>query len=583
MSGRTNSADRVPLVVDPDFFVQVFKTSQLPDPVFHEPTQVERHPIKLGVHYQFQKGIDVPPLLLPTFVPGPTPQFTEISSISQNAVMLFANASTPLFWGRGVGNFRLRNLLIQDSLGFQSEVFDLTGVPRDVDPSGTANALFLVDVGILAFESLGRIVDMGANIERSGWIARRGLVVRAVDQNALGEVKINFTHIGAPFFPPMETPMITYQGPQNRALITAGTLALQPGAASFGIDSGDDSTGDYVFAISPGAETPTSGNFFRADVSKAMSKFEEVDKDFLSVSDSSVAPGVHTTITFSTTQEFVHGDVVLVKGDSVSTYDGLHPVVRVSEDQKSIDINVAIGSDTAGKIKITRVTAVGHGLVGYETHTRSGTTSYNGTDKILFRVDDDRFDISVAFNGDDATGTVTSVSKNEKSVGIVVSNCGHQQPSRSVGAFHVDGNTNETVVGVGNQDVYGTFGLDPLTVTGSTAIERFVFTDDVSGVVQFIDDHDDVFAVNIDMSVSNGNPPRVFEFSVFVDSGAGFVENTHGLLRRTTLRQGDTQVVAIAGILPLKPNDKVMVKGRNKDSETNYLVEQMSFSLIAIR
>ena len=430
MSIGTNSTNIVPQTRNPAKFKEVRSvgggSGGLPDLIL-APDGVMRVPLELGVKYVAHETFLWPPILWPK-TPDTTLAFTEITSASQDVAMLVAGTpGVPHIWGRDVGNIRINNLVILDVTGgpgFALELLDIVGQSVDLDPIQRQNALFIESSGLGAFKSLGRVVDMGVALLGAGWFAERGMVVRSVNGN-VRQVAPSFSMFSVGV--PMKAPMLCYQGAQTSSLVSGASIALGPGDSSFCIDSA--ATGEYSFVQSPPGP---AGDFFRPDISKPITAFANVDIAFTGVSDSTVNPGVDTTISFSTTQKFVVGDTLLVEGASVATYDGLRTVLRVADDQKSVDINVAIGAATAGDIKITRVTAVGHGLVEGETQTRTGTTSYNQTDKILFRVDDDNYDISVAFVADDATGTVSSASKNEESPGVLTLACGSQPDSQHV-------------------------------------------------------------------------------------------------------------------------------------------------------
>ena len=352
----TNADNRQARLRDPAVLVDVFSAADLPDPIM-APDGVMRVPLGLGVKYVIHQAFVWPRLLAPP-TPSPVPVLTEIFGVSQNVLMLVAGDTTAHIWGRGIGNFRLNNVVAVDvsngGLGFGSTLFDLTGIPPNIDPSKTANALFIVDFAVFAFGDVGRVVDMGVNIARSGWAATHGIVIRSLTFNSLGQIASNFPHLSLGV--PMETPMLTYQGPQGRGALTLGTLALGPGDSSFNIDIAG--TGDFVINNSPGAEVPgVSGNFFRPDISKPITVFDPADIAFASVQNSTIAPGVDSTIRFSTTQnKFVRGQVVRLKGDTGVTYDGLHTIVRVSPDQMGFDVAVVFGNTDTGNVQFTRTT-----------------------------------------------------------------------------------------------------------------------------------------------------------------------------------------------------------------------------------
>ena len=480
--GNVNITNRLPLTHDPADMVDIYSAADfskgtLPNPIL-APDGEMRQPLALGMKYTIHKAFPWPLMLVPTH-PAEGTLITEISSSSLNVPILLAGSSTPHFWGRDVSNLRFSDSLLVDisngGAGRGTIPFDLVGQGPDISATQPSGVLFLIATGLINFLEPGNLVDMSVIVSQSGWgFHERGFVVRT-NVPAFGHNLSNV--IGLQIGLPTTAPLITFQGAQSTVSASGGSVILRPGNAMYGIDSA--STGTFEFnGVAYGGTA--SGDFFRPDISESITAFAPMDIAFASVSDSTVNPGVDSTIHFSTIQKFTRGQNVL--GDTIVTYDGLHSIVRVAADLKSVDINVAFGSTDTGNVKITRVTAPGHGLVQGETQTSSGTTSYNQTGQILFRVDDDNVDISVAFNGDDATGTIASVSKNGRSVGVDSTACGAQPDSRRIAFGTVNGNATATTIALANTyqaiDASG-FAISPVS-------ERWELADATTGTYRYL-------------------------------------------------------------------------------------------------
>lgn len=562
----TNAIDRIARTRNPSVVQEVDSITDLP-PLVLAPDGVMRTPIDIGVQYVVQSTFVWPPILWPA-EPGIGFRFTEILGDSQNVAMLVAGNPGAHIWGRGTGNIRLNNVVIFDvsngGLGFGATLFDLVGQSTDIDPIQRQNALFIKDTGLVAFAKFGRVVDISVAVLSSGWVARKGLVVRSVNGN-IRQISDPFSHVSVGV--PMETPMLSYQGPQTISQFSGGSLALGPGDSSFAIDSA--AGGIYEIALCPFGGSPAFGNFFRPDISESITKFDPADVAFASVTDSSVNPSVDSTIRFSGIQKFVVGQVVRAKGNTGTTYDGLHAIVRVSLDEMGFDINVAFGATDTGAIQFTRVTAVGHGLADGETNTITGTTNYNDTTN-MFEVDDDNFDIPTAFVGDDATGTVSSQSKNETSIGVTTTVCGLQPDSKSIGSLHATDNTLTTTIST--RDVWVDLDLDTAVV--SSSIQRWEMADAAIGELRYLGRKEFDGYATAAITAMSFAAIQQFQFRVLVDDAPTADAEVFGIELKA-----NTESICLFTPVKLNTNGRVRIQARNRDGTSDLDIQQFSMRI----
>lgn len=561
MSGSTNSTDREPRTRDPEVLKEVFGPEDLP-PLVLAPDGNMRVNLKLGVHYEIHSTFLLPLIWWPE-TPTAFQTFTEISGVSQNALLLMAPPpGVAQFWGRGVGNARLNNLGIF-SIGGTTTVFDFVGQSTDIDPFQLQNSLFILNAGILA-EDMGRVIDMGVNVDRSGWIANRGMVVRSVSGNNSQLVDtIAYLTAGVP----METPMMCYQGLQTASNISSGVLQLGLTDVSFCVDSG--ATGVFDFIGLGYGDQASSGFFFQPPISKSITKFDPADILFASVSDSIAKPGVDSTVHFSTIKDFLRGDGIILDG-VIGTYDGPHQIVRVSADQKSFDINFVFAGTDSGAVKFTRVTSVGNGLVEGQTHTISGTTNYNDTRVVHRRLDADTFDIAAPFLGDDATGTVSATSKNQKSIGVKTTACGQQPDSKSVGGFH---SVNNAVTTALPADTWTD--IDFGTAVESSNIERWRLINTVTGELEHLGLAPFSGSITARMSCSKGAPPRLMQFRAIVNG----LPTADGIISEASMGlMGLNEVVSVSLLAPVEgaTNTTVRIQALSVGAASTLLVSQAS-------
>lgn len=568
--GNTNLTNRLAVTHDPVDVVEVYSAADLPAMVLAGDGFM-RTPYALAKKYIAKKTFVWPRFLIPTD-PSPGPTFTEITSDHQGVTILIDGDETPHIWGRDIGNLRISNSILIDisngGAGRGTVLFDLDGQGPDIAPVNPQGVLFLTTVGFGGFLEMGHTSDVAVSIDSSGWFfPERGLVIRGVEPS-LGQLLATFTHVQAG--PPMTTPMLTYQGFQSTMSANAGIVQLNAGDSDFHIDSASPGTYEFLGVTYQGSAI---GSFFRPDISKAITAFTNVDIVFDSVVDSTVNPGVDSTIEFSGIQKFVRGQNVFLEGDAVATYDGPHTIVRVAADQSSFDINVAIGATDTGNVKITRVTAVGHGLVKGETQTRTGSTSYNQTDEVLFRVNNDNYDIPQPHVADDGTGTVTSTGKNNMSLGVDVRACGSQQDSKTIGGCHVNGGSNTTAL---DASTWTDLDLTGNLAVANSNIQRFTLTNSTTGELRY--DEDKPFSGNIlcTITLQGFSSQDDYEFRGFLNDSV----HLDGINPATSTNINLRAITLLVPVNNLVKNDLIRVQVQNTSGSDNVIIREMNFTVL---
>lgn len=476
MSGANfNLVDRVPRPKDPARIKDVFSLADFPDLAL-APDGIMRSPLEIGVEYVIHEPFPLPRMLVPRAISLTAFNVNVLRSASSNVGLLFDGTDTPHIWGREVGPFAILDSQCFDigngGAGRSTVLLDLVG--------GTSVSFFAsVFSTYFNFKQMGRFVDiayqfgqlLSSNFES-------GFVNRVTPGADISHRVIGSRMVQQSTSSPMIKPLYCFLGGPMTTAIAIGNISLNSGDSAICIDSA--ATGVFSIGGNSYGGPAASGNFFRPDISESLTEMAEAEIAITGFSDSTADPGVDTTVSFGAIQRFTRGQIIEI-GDAGAPYDGTHAIVRVAADESSFDINVTFAAPATGNVKITRVTAVGHGLVEGETNTISGTTSYNVTTQTLF-VTEDTFDIPVAFVADDATGTVASTSQNETTVGVDVQNNGAQANSKSIGSMHANGNTTATTITTINTWV--DLDLDASAVASSN-IERWVLTNTTTGELRY--------------------------------------------------------------------------------------------------
>ncbi len=414
---------RVPYLRDPTLEFDIFGADDWPDLILAPDGQM-RAPLVEGAIYKVHNTHVIPLMLWPKATSFLTFAPTEITGARLAvSLLVFGTPGIPHIWGREVGVAAMNRVSAVDitngGLGGTSTLFDLTG--------GTAFSSWLTNLfAPIQFKKMGSLVDIGINCSNSAWSNNnQGLVQRFNPGNALFN-QCETLVVNGLFGPAMTKPFHAILGAPVVMIQLGNPVELKSGDPLYYVDSAVPDLSNLVFSSHP-YSGPATGNFFRPDYSGSITAMAQVDYVVDSFSDSVVNPGVDTTVNLAAITKFTKGQEVLLADEAA--YDGLRTIVRIADDQLSFDINVVFSTSGAGTIKSTRFTAsADHPMVEGETNIIAGTTAYNGT-LINLLVDDTTFDRPVAFVTDEATGTVTSTSKNSKSIGVLSIGNGAQPDS----------------------------------------------------------------------------------------------------------------------------------------------------------
>lgn len=546
-----NITDRLPTTKDPLDIVDVYSADDLPAAITAA-DGVSRRPLRLSTTYIVHKDFTWPRLLLPKGTDFTKFQTTIIKGSRTSVIISMDGDTTPHIWGRDIGAFRINDVSVKDisnaGAGRGTVLIDIVG--------GGSFSFFTMDfAGFLNFKNLGTLVDVGMQITSAGFDTNvEGGFVNRINPSPFGFKQshaINLLRmIRIATDPAMKRPFIVFQGEPSTAVVSSNSVELQSGDHAFHIDSASTGIMDLLGNTYAGT---TGGNFFRPDISKSLTAMANADISITSFADSTANPGVDTTVNFGSIQKFTRGQVILIADEAA--YDGTRTIVRVADDQSSFDINVVFSTSGAGTLKITRVTSTAHGMVEGETHTISGTTSYNGTEKNLF-VTDNTFDIPVAFVADDATGTVVSTGRDEKSIDVSSIANGAQKDSKFIAFGEMNANATATTITDGTYaaiDVTGPFAANAVT-------ERWTLTGATNGIFTYngskpfsgnlgavINALKSGATANYRFTVSINGAVPVFASAVFAPMEVRTTKVSTVLLAPVNIVSGDTVQVMAAG------------------------------------
>lgn len=477
------------------------------------PDGVSRVPIVESAKYIIHETFSWPRLLIPKQTVFGNFEPIDFLGARTEVRMEFDGDDTPHIWGRDIGSVRFDSVGLRDisnaGAGLGTWLFDLVG----------ASGFSLLGTSFLPSEQFKRIaslVDMALEFRPHAISSNQeGYIVR-LNPTALFASNLAHQLTGVRFTNPLNTtqtaPQLVFQGDPVNTVVVATSVDQQSGDNWCAIDSGAAAS-EYVFSAVAYAGT-ASGNFFRADISKSLTAMADSAIAITAFSNSTADPGVDTTVEFGAIQKFTRGQFILISGATQVSLNGTHQIQRVADDQSSFDIPIVFVTDSTATLEKTTVTAAAHGMVEGETQTIVGTTSYNGTTEIL-SISDDRnsFDIPVAFVGNDATGTVTSTSKDETSIGVTVSNCGAQPDSRILGFGEMNANATATVVA--SASTYQAINVG--TVVDNPVSERFTLTDATNGVYTYNGSKPISARVTAVVSATKGGATANYRFTTSVN------------------------------------------------------------------
>lgn len=437
MSGpNTNATDRLPTTHNPARYKDIYQVSDWGTAIT-APDGVSRVPFENPFTYRVHNDVELPRMLLPIVVEATQFNFVDIVAMNASVTLLFDGDATAHIWGRNVGSIRFIDIVLLDigdsEAGEVTDAFDLVGF-------GSSSFFAMQFCVISGFRRTGHFVNMFQDLidcELSGNLG--GMVARDTFEGQTDHLFIAVVarHPMAGGTP--EKPVYAFLGTQITNQVSASQIGLNAGQDFIYLDSDVSGAISIVNNQYGGAD---QGDFFATPDVEGITGQSNADIAFISVAAGGAGESV---ITFAAIQDFVVGQIVLIKGDTGTTYDGLFGIISVSDDQKSFTIQVTFVATDSGNFKIVRHTFAGpNPYVRDATITVSGTTNYNGTLKIL-RETNTSFDLPQTFNGDDATGSATTNPKNNETVGIKAFSNGQQADSCIVAESNFLNTAGETI------------------------------------------------------------------------------------------------------------------------------------------
>jgi len=508
--------------------------------------------------YIFHRSMLIPPIQLPKVtgsIPFPTVNFESANS----GVTLSTNSDADpraYIWGRNIGEFTIKDLTFLDigngGVGKVTQLFDIVG--------SASISFFLLDNSVIVkYKKIGSIVNMIQII--SGSLVSnnlRGFVNRTSLSNQSHRVigfRTQITDAVA-----TQRPMLTYQGSPVATAINSSQFFLNSGDDIIELDSALSSDVEIVGNSYVGT---SKGNFFTASKAVSITAQADVGEDFVSV-----ATGVGgSAITFAGVTDFVVGQVVLIKGATSTTYDGLHPIIAVSDDQKVFTIAVTFVATDTGEFQMVRHTVASHEFSRDGTVTISNAPDYNETLKIL-RETDTTIVLPQKFTVDRNQGTATSNPQDEDTIGVRALSNGAQKDSRAIGSFKALGNSTATVIST--VDVWVDLNLNA-SATAALNISRHTLTNTTTGELRY----DDLPPINgnvvASISASSSGGSQEFEFRVVVNGSP-----LSDAIVASVEIGGDT--IAVPLIVPLArvQNDLTRIQVRNIDGTSNIIIKNIT-------
>lgn len=459
-------------------------------------------------------------------------------------------------WGRNMGA-----LLVQEGnfvdvgnseAGLVTTLFDLVGVD--------ANSLLALQFTLIfGFKKCGHTVDVFHDHTDSlfqdnvgGFVVKQNAAVAS--DNLVRAV--TFRHSSGVAF---DKPVYTFLGSPNTNQIVNSTIDLLPNQDFICLDSALSSATEIVANPYPGA---SKGDFFSTSSAIAITT-QAADN----VSFASVAAGAagFSVITFAAIQDFTRGQIVLIKGDTGTTYDGLQTITAVSDDQMSFTINVTFIATDTGDFQMVQHTVASHPFVRDGTIVITDTTN-NGTFKIL-RETDTTFNTPALFAAGDLIGTATNTPLDVDTVGVKTLSNGAQRDSIAIGAMAAIGNATATTISTIN--TWTDLDLNA-GATSSTNNSRYTLTNTTTGEQRYDDVNPIVPTLVASISCSSTGGTQEFEFRVVVNGSP-----TSDVIVVSAEIGSDTVNVVLQAGLSVVQNDLVRVQVQNIDGTSNITIKNL--------
>jgi hypothetical protein len=561
-----NVSNRLP-ATRPLSVIEVYATSDFGTAVAHAPSGgVMRVPLVLGAEYR----IMVPTVVAPLFSYPAGAGTIVFTGDKEVAVVVCPDPSGPVFWGRDVERFVMKNLQFVDATN--------AGAGRGttlLNMVGFGNARSIVQrvfVSFIRFKSAGTLVDVFyAAAQADDVLLESGLTIR-VNPSAipfigagLGLTTSSFN--GSPVAADNRRSSLTFIGAVGQAGIGGSSVQLAKAANSaFHVDASIVS-GEISFNGILYGGPATAGQFFRPTLVQSITAQANADIVITSFADSTANPGVDTTVNFGTAVDFVRGQVILIADEAA--YDGLHAIVRVAADQESFDINVVHSTSGAGTLKMVEHTVASNGLARDETVVVTGTTDYNGTEQTL-RISDTSFHLPQVFvPGPPQAGTATSTGQDQTSTVVSVSVAGNQQDSKSIGSVVATGNAVVTTIALIN--TWTDLNLNALAVAGSN-IELWGSVNSTTGEVTYNGTPAFSGEILASMSVTSTGGSQSFQFRAVVNGSP----LSDGVVVSVDLSSSPMISVTLVAPIQSVTGDTVRVQVQNISGTSDVLIQDLS-------
>ncbi len=476
-----NATDKTPFTHDPSEIITVYKPSDLGTAIL-APDGVMRVPLVNDTRYVFHKSMTLPRLLMPKVIVADNFELVHFTG-ARTVTLSFDGNDTPHIWGREVGvwfvDFLIFNDISNADVGRGTILHDFVG-------GGGVFSLFVVGtVAYTNFKQIARLVDMGIFQtgpsqdfgNASGITARITPALAAIGQSHSISTK---RFLNSATDPDNKHSALTFIGDTPECGVGLNLISLGKQANSFiHIDSGT-TQGNYNL-LGNSYRGISVGEFFRPDLVIGLTAQENTDIAIISFANSTVNPGVDTTVNFGSIVDFTRGQVILIADATQGSLNGTHTIVRVADDQKSFDISVVFSTNSTANLKMVKHTVAVNKFTRDETVTISGTTNYNGTHQIL-RETDTTFHLPQAFIANEATGTATSTGKDCKDLGINCVGNGAEEDSRNIGSYIV--NNSVAVTTLGTLNAWEDLNLGGNVITASN-IENFTVVNTTTGEIRY--------------------------------------------------------------------------------------------------
>lgn len=501
-----NISDRIAMTRDPTRIVDVYSAADF-GPLTLAPDGNMRATLVDGTKYLIHKTFVLPLMFVPKVTSPGAFSFIVFESASFDNMLVNATTGAQ-FWGRDISamffNFTGFIDISNAGAGRGSTLWNLVG------GNGNLSVVAGRPYAIVQFKSVGNLVDLGYfyGALSQTFANESGLTLRITPAEAANGTNHFFTgtrYVNLAALPDQRRPQFTIIGATPETAISANLVTLGKAANSFiHIDSAS-AQGNYNIIGQSYRGVAVSGEFFRPTEVEAISGNAANNLAIPSFSNSTVNPGVDTTVNFGTIVDFVRGQVILIGNEAA--YDGLHPIVRVADDQMSFDINVIFSTSGGGDLFQTVHTVANCKFARDETVVITEEALYNGTFQVTSQTDT-TFTVPHAFTTSEIA-TATSTGRDQTSVGVICTANGAQPDSMTLGFAEM--NANETETNVAAINTYQA--IDVSGLINSVDSERFTLTDATAGVYTYIGLRPIIARVSATPSATKGGATQNYRFT----------------------------------------------------------------------